>query len=129
MGTLTATLTLNDTTTFSDVLNFSLSRDLTTTATSQGLTTIGVTTTGANNIIQSATDGQTRYVFVKHTGTTDGSTGTTETVNVELTGDTIFGKLAANEFCFLPVGGHSAGVQLQSSSGTVQCEYAFFTKG
>jgi len=129
MGTLKATLTLNDTTTFSDVLNFSISDDLTTTATSQGLTTIGVTTTGANNIIQSATDGQTRYVFVKNTGTTDGSTGTSATVNVELTGDVVFGKLSSGEFCFLPVGGHSAGVQLQSSSGTVQCEYAFFTKG
>ena len=129
MGTLTATLTLNDTTTFSDVLNFSISDDLTTTATSQGLTTIGVTTTGANNIIQSATDGQTRYVFVKNTGTTDGSTGTSATVNVELTGDVVFGKLSSGEFCFLPVGGHALGVQLQSSSGTVQCEYAFFTKG
>ena len=129
MGTLKATLILNDTTTFSDVLNFSISDDLTTTAVSQGLTTIGVTHIGANNIIQSSLDGQTRYVFVRHTGTTDGSTGTTETVNVELTDDTIFGKLAANEFCFIPIGGHSLGVQLQSSSGTVQCEFAFFTKG
>tara|TARA_R100000353_G_scaffold137167_1_gene97421 strand:- start:246 stop:635 length:390 start_codon:yes stop_codon:yes gene_type:complete len=129
MGTLKATLILNDTTTFSDVLNFSISDDLTTTAVSQGLTTIGVTNVGANNIIQSSLDGQTRYVFVRNTGTTDGSTGTTATVNVELTGDVIFGKLAAGEFCFLPVGGHSLGVQLQSSSGTVQCEYAFFTKG
>ena len=129
MGTLKATLTLNDTTTFSDVLNFSISDDLTTTDVSQGLTTIGVTNVGANNIIQSSLDGQTRYVFVRNTGTTDGSTGTSATVNVELTGDVIFGKLAAGEFCFLPVGGHSLGVQLQASSGTVQCEYAFFTKG
>jgi hypothetical protein len=88
-----------------------------------------VTNVGANNIIQSATDGQTRYVFVRNTGTTDGSTGTSATVNVELTGDVVFGKLSSGEFCFLPVGGHSLGVQLQSSSGTVQCEYAFFTKG
>ena len=129
MATLTPTLTLKSTDAFSDVLNFTVTDSLTTTATSQGLTTIGVTNVGANNIIQSATDGQTRYVFVKHTGTTDGSTGTTETVNVELTGDVVFGKLASGEFCFLPVGGHSLGVQLQSSSGTVQCEYAFFTKG
>jgi hypothetical protein len=129
MGTLTPTLTLNDTTTFSNTINFTVTDDLTTTATSQGLTTIGVTNVGANNIIQSATDGQTRYVFVRNTGTTDGSTGTSATVNVELTGDVVFGKLSSGEFCFLPVGGHSLGVQLQSSSGTVQCEYAFFTKG
>jgi hypothetical protein len=129
MGTLTPTLTLNDTTTFSNTINFTVTDDLTTTATSQSLTTIGVTNVGANNIIQSATDGQTRYVFVRNTGTTDGSTGTSATVNVELTGDVVFGKLSSGEFCFLPVGGHSLGVQLQSSSGTVQCEYAFFTKG
>tara|TARA_R100000479_G_scaffold16490_2_gene6372 strand:+ start:108 stop:497 length:390 start_codon:yes stop_codon:yes gene_type:complete len=129
MATLTPTLTLKSTDAFSDVLNFTVTDSLTTTATSQGLTTIGVTNVGANNIIQSATDGQTRYVFVRNTGTTDGSTGTSETVNVELTGDVVFGKLASGEFCFLPVGGHSLGVQLQSSSGTVQCEYAFFTKG
>jgi len=129
MATLTPTLTLKSTDAFSDVLNFTVTDSLTTTATSQGLTTIGVTNVGANNIIQSATDGQTRYVFVRNTGTTDGSTGTSATVNVELTGDVVFGKLASGEFCFLPVGGHSLGVQLQSSSGTVQCEYAFFTKG
>jgi len=29
---------------------------------------------------------------------------------------------------FMPVGGHSLGVQLQASSGTIVAEYAYFTK-
>ena len=128
MGTLTATLTLNDTDTFSDVLNFSTSKALTTTATSQGLTTIAVTTTGANNIIQPATDGQTYYVYVHHTGVDAGGSAVTTTLNIELTGDVVIGKLAAGEFMFMPVGGHSLGVQLQASSGTIVAEYAYFTK-
>ena len=39
------------------------------------------------------------------------------------------GQLAAGEFCFIPLGGHSLGAQLQSSSGTVVAEYAYFVKG
>ena len=127
---LIPTLTIKDTTTFSDEISFSVTDSLTTTAPSSSLSTIGVTNIGANNIIQPATDGQTRYIFIRHTGTTDGSTGSgSATVTIELTGDVIFGKLAAEEWCFLPVGGHSLGVQLQSSTGTVQCEYAYWTKG
>ncbi len=66
---------------------------------------------------------------MKHTGTSDGSTAVTTTLNVELTGDVVFGKLAAGEFCFVPVGGHSLGVQLQSSSGNIVAEYAYWVKG
>ena len=127
---LVPTLTIKDTTTFSDEINFSVTDSLLTTAPSSSLSTIGVTTVGANNIIQPSVDGQTRYIFIRHTGTTDGSSDSgSATVNIELTGDVIFGKLAAGEWCFLPVGGHSLGVQLQSSTGTVQCEYAYWTKG
>ena len=127
---LVPTLTIKDTTTFSDEISFSVTDRLTATAPSSSLSTIGVTSVGDNNIIQPATDGQTRYIFIRHTGTTDGSSSSgSATVNIELTGDVIFGKLAAGEWCFLPVGGHSLGVQLQSSTGTVQCEYAYWTKG
>ena len=34
-------------------------------------------------------------MYVKHTGTSDGSTAVTTTLNIELTDDTVFGKLAA----------------------------------
>ena len=94
-----------------------------------GLAKTSVSTTGANNIIQPATDGQTYYMYIKHTGTSDGSAAVTTTLNIELTGDVVFGKLAAGEFAFFPSGGHSLGVQLQASSGTIVAEYAYFTKG
>jgi hypothetical protein len=129
MATLTPTLTLASTDLSSDELNFTVTDSLTTGQDYRALARTTVSTTGANNIIQPTTDGQTYYLYVKHTGTTDGSTATTETLNLELTGDVVFGKLAAEEFCFIPIGGHSLGVQLQASSGTIVAEYAYFVKG
>jgi len=122
MGTLVPTLTLTDSTTFSDEISFSVTDSLTTTAPSSSLSTIGVTNVGANNIIQPSLDGQTRYVFIRHAGASG-------TINVELTGDVVIGKLSVGEWMFMPVGGHSLGVQLQSSTGTINAEYAYFTKG
>ena len=129
MATLTPTLTLTSTDATTDQLSFSVTDSLSVTAPHIGLAKIAVTTVGANNIIQPATDGQTYYVYVKHTGVDASASAVTTTINIELTGDVIFGKLAAGEFCFIPLGGHSLGAQLQSSSGTVVAEYAYFVKG
>jgi len=93
-----------------------------------GLAKTSVSTTGANNIIQPATDGQTYYVYVRHTGVDASGSDVTTTLNIELTGDVVIGKLAVGEFMFMPIGGHSLGVQLQASSGTIVAEYAYFTK-
>lgn len=128
MATLTPTLTLTSTDATTDQLSFSVTDSLSVTAPHIGLAKISVTATGANNIIQPATDGQTYYVYVKHTGTSDGSTVVTTTLNIELTGDVVIGKLAAGEFMWMPVGGHSLGVQLQASGGTIIAEYAYFTR-
>ena len=128
MATLTPTLTLTSTDATTDQLSFSVTDTLSVTAPHIGLAKLAVTTTGANNIIQPATDGQTYYVYVKHTGVDSSGSAVTTTLNIELTGDVIIGKLAAGEFMFMPVGGHSLGVQLQASSGTIVAEYAYFTK-
>ena len=128
MATLTPTLTLTSTDATTDQLSFSVTDQLSVTAPHVGLSKIAVSTTGANNIIQPATDGQTYYVYVKHTGVDASGSTVTTTCNVELTGDVVIGKLAAGEFMFMPVGGHSLGVQLQASSGTIVAEYAYFTK-
>tara|TARA_R100001509_G_scaffold50361_1_gene27628 strand:- start:647 stop:1036 length:390 start_codon:yes stop_codon:yes gene_type:complete len=128
MATVTAALTLTSTTATSDDLKLSVSSPLTTTNPVVTSAKTSVDNTGANNIIQPRTDGQTYYVYVKHTGVDASGSTVTTTLNVELTGDTVFGKLAANEFMFVPVGGHSLGVQLQASSGTIVAEYAYFTK-
>jgi hypothetical protein len=128
MATLTPTLTLTSTDATTDQLAFSVTDSLSVTAPHIGLAKIAVSTTGANNIIQPATDGQTYYVYVKHTGVDASGSDVTTTCNIELTGDVVIGKLAAGEFMFMPVGGHSLGVQLQASSGTIVAEYAYFTK-
>jgi hypothetical protein len=128
MATLTPTLTLTSTDATTDQLSFSVTDSLSVTAPHIGLAKTSVSTTGANNIIQPATDGQTYYVYVKHTGVDASGSTVTTTMNIELTGDVIIGKLAAGEFMWMPVGGHSLGVQLQASSGTIIAEYAYFTK-
>ena len=128
MATLTPTLTLTSADATTDQLSFSVTDQLSVTAPHIGLAKIAVTTTGANNIIQPATDGQTYYVYVHHTGVDSSGSAVTTTLNIELTGDVVIGKLAAGEFMFMPVGGHSLGVQLQASSGTIVAEYAYFTK-
>jgi len=93
-----------------------------------GVSRTTVSTVGASNIIQPDTSGATYYLYVKHTGTSDGTSATTENLGVELTGDVPFAVLAPDEFCFLPVGGGSFGVQLQAASGTVIAEYAWWKK-
>ena len=131
MATLKPTLTLNSTDAFSDVLNFSISDDLTVTAPSQGLSTIIATATGGNHIIIPTTTSIV-YLFVRHTGTTDGSTGTSQLVDLENTDNEAFARLGAGEFLFMPFNhaGVSVGVQLQvAHASNVQLEYAFFTKG
>jgi len=128
MATLTPTLTLSSADATTDQLSFSVTDQLSVTAPHVGLAKLAVTTTGASNIIQPATDGQTYYVYVKHTGVDANGSTVTTTLNVELTGDVVIGKLAAGEFMFMPVGGHSLGVQLQASGATIVAEYAYFTK-
>lgn len=130
MAKLTPTLTLSSTDATSDTgFTFTVTDELTLGQDFKGLSRKAVTSVGANNIIQPTTDGQTYYLYVKHTGTSDGSAAVTTTLGIELTGDTVFGKLAAGEFCFIPIGGHSLGVQLQASSGTIVAEFAYFVKG
>ena len=127
---LIPTLTIKDTTTFSDEIHFSVSDSLTVTAPSQGLSTIIATATGGDNIIVADTGGAIVYLYVKHTGTTDGSTGTTRQVDVEFTTDEGIARLSAGEWLFMPIShaGASVGVQLQvNHASSVQLEYAYWT--
>ncbi len=127
---LVPTLTIADSTTFSDVINFSVTDSLTTTAPAQSLSMEIVTTTGGNHIIIPAATA-VAYLFVRHTGTTDGSTGTAQLLDLENTDNEAFARLGAGEWLFMPFchAGASVGVQLQSASGNIQTEYAYWTKG
>ena len=127
---LIPTLTIKDATTFSDEVNFSVTDSLTVTAPAQSLSTAIVTTTGANNIIVAAADAKV-YTFIRHTGTTDGSTGTSQLLKVETTGDVQFGSLKAGEWMFLPFCHHAGNVGIQfqvNHASNVQMEYAYWTK-
>ena len=127
---LVPTLTISDSTTFSDVINFSVTDSLTTTAPAQSLSMEIVTTTGGNHIIVPAATAIV-YLFVRHTGTTDGSTGTAQLVDIEDTDNVAIARLGAGEWAFFPwnKAGATKGVQLQSASGNIQTEFAFWTKG
>jgi hypothetical protein len=126
---LIPTLTIADSTTFSDEISFSITDSLTVTAPSSSLSTIIATTTGANNIIVAANADKQTWVFVRHTGTSDGSSSTAAHVDIELTGDVAVGTLKANEWFFFPFCGNggSTGVQLSAVGSVVQCEYAYWS--
>ena len=126
---LVPTLSITDTTTFSDEINFSVTDSLTVTAPSSSLSTIVVDTTGANNIIVAANDNKQTWLFVRHTGTSDGSSSTSAHCDIEITGDVAVGTLKPGEWFFFPFCGNGAskGVQLQAVGSAVQCEYAYWS--
>ena len=137
--TLNATLTLSSTAGATGASNnmdidLSVSDELTIAAPLQGLSTVIATATGSGTIIKPA-DTSISYLYIKHTGTTNGSTATVRQVDVEFTTDEAIARLSADEFLFMPVHHAEAnvGVQLHvqhsSSDDVVQMEYAWFTKG
>jgi len=131
MATLTPTLTLTSTDATSDALSFSVSDSLTVIAPTVGVSKINATNAGAASIIVPAGTA-VAYLYVKHTGTTNGSTATAQLVDLENTDNEAFSRLAAGEFLFMPFNhaGVNVGVQLQvANDSVVQMEYAFFTKG
>tara|TARA_R100000742_G_C4269518_1_gene88021 strand:+ start:211 stop:606 length:396 start_codon:yes stop_codon:yes gene_type:complete len=129
---LEPTLILKDSTTFSDEISFSVTDSLTVAAPARGLSLETVTATGGNHIIVPAGTA-IAYLYVRHTGTTDGSTATAQLVDLEISDDnSAFARLGAGEFLFMPFNhaGASVGVQLQvAHASNVLCEYAYWTKG
>jgi len=134
MATLTPTLTLSSTDVTGDTLALSVTGGLSVSAPLQGPSQVIATATGSQTVIKPASTG-IAYLYVKHTGTTNGSTETTKQVDVEFTTDEAIARLSADEFLFMPVHHAEAnvGVQLHvqhsDPSDVVQMEYAFFTKG
>ena len=133
MATLTPTLTLTSTDATTDQLAFSVTDSLSITSPLQSMSKVVATATGSDTIIAAASTG-IRYLFVRHTGTTDGTTTTVRQVDVEFTTDEAIARLSAGEWLFMPVHHAEAnvGVQLHvqhsSSSDVVQMEYGFWTK-
>tara|TARA_R100001443_G_scaffold107351_1_gene117165 strand:- start:7649 stop:8047 length:399 start_codon:yes stop_codon:yes gene_type:complete len=131
MATLNTTLTLSSTDATSDTLSITLVDSLTVGAPIQGLSQVIADNTGANNIVVPATGGTITYFFCRHTGTTDGSTATTQLVDVEETGDAGFARLGPGEFMLIPFCHHGGNVGVQfevQHASNVQMEYAYWTK-
>ena len=127
---LIPTLTIKDTTTFSDEISFSVTDSLTVVAPARGMSLVNATATGGASIIVPTTGGAIVYLFVRHTGTTDGSTATAQQVDVEFTTNEGIARLSTGEWLFMPVShaGASVGVQLQvNHASNVQMEYAYWT--
>ena len=66
MGTLTPTLTLNDSNTFSDTINFTVTDSLTTGTPSQGLTKATITTADNQELVDDGESG-VFYFYAKNT--------------------------------------------------------------
>ena len=131
MATLTPTLTLTSTDATTDQLSFSVTDSLSVTSPLQSMSKVVATATGGDNIVVPLTGGTITYFYCRHTGTTDGSTTTTQLVDVEETGDAAFARLGPGEFLFLPFCHHAGNVGIQfqvAHASSVQMEYAFWTK-
>ena len=131
MATLTPTLTLTSTDATTDQLSFSVTDSLSVTSPLQSMSKVVATATGGDNIVVPLTGGTITYFYCRHTGTTDGSTTTTQLVDVEETGDAAFARLGPGEWLFLPFCHHAGNVGIQfqvAHASSVQMEYAYWTK-
>ena len=129
MPTLIPTLTITSTDATSDELSFSVTDSLTVTGPAVNLGLVVVDTTGANNIIVPANDNKQTWVFIRHTGTSDGTSSTSAHCDIELTGNVAIGTLKANEWLWFPHCGNggSTGIQLQAVGSAVQVEYGYWS--
>ena len=126
---LVPTLTINDTTTFSDTIYFSVTDSLTTAAPSQSLTKVAIAASGGSATTLVAAGSANQYVFIRHTGyQSDGTTGTTNQLAIELGGNTDLLRLSAGEWCFFTSKSSEAVEALSSSSQTIIVEYAYWTQ-
>jgi len=127
---LVPTLTIKDTTTFSDEINFSVTDSLTVASPAVSLSKVTATTTGGATIICPEVN-TVKYTFIRHTGfAADGTTAVTATLAVEDTDDVQIAVLGAGEWMFFPHNkGATKGVQLEAAASTIIAEYAYWTKG
>ena len=117
---LVPTLTIKDSTTFSDEINFSVTDSLTTGTPSQGLTKATITTADNQELVDEATSG-VFYFYAKNTDSTN-------FVILQTTGSVQYARLSPGEFCFFPV---NDGNGLEARADTASCilEYAYWKKG
>ena len=122
MGTLTATLILKDSTTFSDELNFSTSKEITTAAPAQMLKLVSVANSATEVLYADSGSAGTAFVYIKNANTSN-----SYSVDIKTDGASTYGTLDNGEFAFIPIDTNE-GVEVTAAGGTVSVEFAFFTK-
>ena len=129
MGTLTTTLSITDSTTFSDEVSFSVTDVLTTASPAQSLSLVTVTTTGASTIIVPNIDAR-RFFFLRHAGVDSGGSVVTTDIKVEEGDVNWFARLGPGEWMWVPLNADGAHkIQLETTGGTIVAEYAYWTRG
>ena len=116
---LVPTLTINDTTTFSDVINFSVTDTLAVESPAQGLTLATITTADNQELVDEAVSG----VFYFYAKNTDAS----NFVILQTTGSVQYARLGPSEFCFFPIN-DGAGLEARADTASCILEYAYWTK-
>ena len=128
MAQLTSTLTLASTTVSSDALSFSVTDTANVTAPSENISRITIDGTGGNNIILPSVNA-TRYVYIKHLGLNSAGGASSDQIKVETADGTEIMRISKDEFAFFPHHAGGAGLlQLEATSGTIQVEYAYYTR-
>ena len=116
---LVPTLTISDTTTFSDAINFSVTDSLSVEAPAQGLTLATITTADNQELVDEAVSG-VFYFYAKNTDSTN-------FVILQTTASQQYARLSPGEFCFFPI---NDGNGLEARADTASCilEYAYWKK-
>jgi len=117
---LIPTLTIKDTTTFSDEINFSVTDSLTTTTPSQSLTKVTITTADDQELVDEAVSG-VKYFFAKNTDASN-------FVILQTTASEQYARLSPGEWCFFPIN-DGAGLEARADTASCILEYAYWTKG
>jgi len=120
MGTLVPTLTLTDSTTFSDEISFSVTDSLTTGTPSQGLTKVTITTSDDQELVDNAESG-VFYFFAKNNDSTN-------FVILQTTASVQYARLSPGEWCFFPVNDGN-GLEARADTASIELEYAYWKKG
>ena len=116
---LVPTLTINDTTTFSDVINFSVTDSLAVESPAQGLTLATITTSDDQELVDNAVSG-VFYFYAKNTDSTN-------FVILQTTASVQYARLGPGEFCFFPIN-DGAGLEARADTASIQLEYAYWKK-
>jgi|TARA_Y100000310_G_scaffold238765_1_gene242282 hypothetical protein len=116
---LIPTLTLTDSTTFSDEISFSVTDSLSVTAPAQGLTKVTITTADNQELVDEAVSG-VRYFFAKNTDASN-------FVILQTTASVQYARLSPGEFCFFPIN-DGAGLEARADTASCILEYAYWAK-